>query len=203
MKLLDQVADDVMVAAFVKAEFDSARFGEHYRQILQGLGGDRGRVIDHPDTTNSEANDQRRTLLRGVRGYGIGTALFTGWPTDVQWWRARVELDDLAGLRYADYSTWVDLSKGSRLIGDGAANVDTVIVGENANANINAVAAGVTSGRRFPELIFVAETSEGPFVLVEGHARATAYVIAGEPDPVEVLVGVSPDIQSWIFWGQV
>lgn len=200
MVFLDQVADDVMIAAFVKAEFDSARFQAAYRQETGHLNVAQGDLIDQPDTANREANDRRRRLLRAVRGYNAGRYLFQGWPTDVQWWRARVALDELARFKYAQYQTWVDLSKGSRLVRDGAANVDTVLVGENANANIKAVAAAVRAGRRFPELLLVAETLQGHFVLVEGHVRATAYVIARAPDPVDVLVGVSPNIKSWFYW---
>lgn len=202
MELLEEVADDVMIAAFVQAEFDSARFREPYRQGVRSFGVGRGGLIDHPDTANAVANGRRRALLRAVRGYGAGQYLFRGWPADVRWWRACVALAELAKLRYAHYQTWVDLTKGTRLIGDGAANVDTVPVGENANANIKAVARAVTSGVRYPALIFVAQSVEGPLVLVEGHTRATAYVLAGIPDPVDILVGISADMASWFYWEQ-
>ena len=200
MELLEEVDDDVMIAAFVQAEFDSPRFGPGYEARLRELGGARGDVIDHPDMSDRAANDMRRALLRHVRGYETGQYLFEDWPTDVQWWRARVGLAELTTLMYANHPTWLCLTGGSRLIGDGAANVDTVFVAENANANIKAVATSVKLGERFPELIVVAETEQGPFVVIEGHSRATAYVLAKAPETVDVIVGVSPCVKSSPFW---
>jgi hypothetical protein len=196
-----QVSDDAMIAAFVQAEFDSARFQAPYRQGLQLLGVGRGGLIDHPDLGNQIANARRRSLLRAVRGYGTGQYLFKDWPANVEWWRVRTALDELKTYKFAHYQTWVDLTKGTRLVQDGAANVDVVPVAENANANIKAVAQLVRNGQRFPELILVAQNKDGAMVLVEGHTRATAYVLAGAPDPIDCLLGISSAMPGWFYWG--
>ena len=61
MDYQEQVSDDWMVAAFVQAEFDSARFKDAYRQAFRALGVGRGGLIDHPDTSNPLANHRRRS----------------------------------------------------------------------------------------------------------------------------------------------
>lgn len=191
-----------MVAAFVRAEIDSARFSRPYQDGLRSLRVRRRDLVSRPNLNNPVANEQRRFLLRGVRGYGINKFLFQGWPANVEWWRVRVALEELSTFQYAHYATWLTLSGGTRLVRDGANNVDTVPAPENTNANIKAVAALVRRGQRFPELILIAREREGPIVVMEGHTRATAYVITGLPDPVDCLLGISPHMDSWFYWGQ-
>jgi hypothetical protein len=202
MEFIEHVTEDHMVAAFVRAEIDSARFAAPYRTLLQQLGVGRGGLIDRPDFANQVANQRRRFLLRSVRGYGINQYLFRGWPADVEWWRVRVTLEELKTLKFAHYQTWLDLTKGTRLVGDGAANIETVPAPENTNANVKAVAALVRAGRRFPELILIARRREAPLIIVEGHTRATAYVLAGAPDPLDCFLGISEQMSTWFYWGQ-
>lgn len=146
----------------------------------------------------------RRQLLRLVRGYPT-TLLFDGFPTDVSWYRATVTPDELRAFYYADHPTWTTLSRGSRLVADGAANVYDVPTDENANQNIPAVADRVLAGERFPELLCVSTAHDGPVVIFEGHTRATAYVLAGDscPDPVLLLVGFSTSMAAWRFFGNL
>lgn len=201
MEFVERVTEDHMVAAFVQAEIDSERFAKPYREGLKFLGVGRGGLVDTPDVTNAIANERRRLLLRGVRGYGVDQFLFRGWPKEVAWWRVTVPLDELKTFKYAHYQTWIDFTKGTRLIGDGAAHLDSVQAGENTNANIKAVAALARHGKQFPELIVIAQKKDGPFVVMEGHTRAIAYVVARVPDPVRCLLGVCPQMDAWFYWG--
>lgn len=201
MEFLNKVTEDHMVAAFVRAEIDSARFSNPYRQLLAQLRVGRGGLIDRPDLSNEAANKRRRFLLRMVRGYQANQFLFRGWPDGVEWWRVNVPLDELKSFKYAHYQTWIDFTKGSRLVADGAANVDTVPAGEDTNANIKVVAALAKSGREFAEIILLAQQKTGPVVVMEGHTRATAYVIARRPNPVTCLLGLSSLMNEWFYWG--
>jgi hypothetical protein len=66
---------------------------------------------------------------------------------------------------------------------------------------VEAIERDIENGPSYPALIAVAKDAEGPFVLVEGHTRATAYCRAlSESDEIEVIGGYSPDIASWRFW---
>lgn len=68
----------------------------------------------------------------------------------------------------------------------------------DAHQHIRAVARLVESGATFPELI-ATENGAGSLVLLEGHTRATAYVLARRQTSVEVLVASSPRIAEWAF----
>jgi hypothetical protein len=61
------------------------------------------------------------------------------------------------------------------------------------------VAKAVAAGQRYPELITV-EASDGALILVEGHTRATAYVVAALPEPVACFVGSSRRMRIWAFY---
>jgi hypothetical protein len=188
-----------MLLAFLRAEVESPRFGEAYRSILARGYLAREHLLDRPDTADPKQNLYRREMLKAIRGYGAGQALFTGFPEDVQWRRVELEPGDFGRVRYARFSTWLDLSGGTRRVIDGAANLDTVTAAENANANVRAVAARLAAGETFPELILV-EAAGDTLALVEGHTRATAHVLAGLTSPVSALVGRSPRMSGWAFY---
>jgi hypothetical protein len=52
---------------------------------------------------------------------------------------------------------------------------------------------------RFPPLILVRQDDDGYLVVVEGHARLTAYLIAPEQiaPELEVLLGTSARVTTW------
>jgi hypothetical protein len=108
--------EDEMVLAFLKAEIDSPRFGSRYRTILANSGLDRRSVIENADLRSEQGKLIRRELLKLVRGYGTGQALFRGFPHNVQWRRVLLDQTDLSKLKYANEPSWVALSSGTRLV---------------------------------------------------------------------------------------
>jgi hypothetical protein len=194
MRDLGLATEDAVVLAFVQAKIDSARFGAHYAAFLSHSGLERGSIVDQPNLQSEWENRVRRELLTAVRGYGNRTFLFNGFPQNVTWRRVAIEVEDADKLKYANYDTWVQLSGGSRLVVDGAKRIDAIKVGENANENIKAVADDLRAGKRYPSLIAV-ESEGGLLILVEGHIRATAYVLARIAQPIEIFVGSSPKMK--------
>jgi hypothetical protein len=110
-----------------------------------------------------------------------------------------LQVADWSNVKYANYSTWVALSGGTRIVVDGAKNIDSVITAEDANKNIKAVAAAVRTGKRYPELIGVSGP-RGEVILLEGHTRATAYALAQLPERAECIVASSPTVSRWAFY---
>jgi hypothetical protein len=127
------------------------------------------------------------------------TLSFSVVPNNVQWRRVRLDAADWKTVKYANYPTWVNLSGGTRIVADGAKNIDAIAVAENSNKNIKAVAADVGTGKQYPELIGV-EGLNREIILVEGHTRATAYALAKLSEPVECIVGSSPTMKTWAFY---
>ena len=191
--------EDDVVLAFLQAEIDSARFGSRYATILADSGLDRHLVIDHPDRNSQRDNSIRVDLLKHVCGYGTGQALFTGFPANVAWRHVSLEQRDFSKLRYAKCEPWIELSGGTRLVTEGARNVAPGGPAEDAAVNIRAVVADLKRGTRYPELIGV-EGQNGDIILMEGHTRATAYVLSPPPEPIGCIVGSSPTMTSWVFY---
>jgi hypothetical protein len=63
------------------------------------------------------------------------------------------------------------------------------------------MAQAVADGARFPPLILVTTGPGGDLVVLEGHARLTAFMLARDrlPPELEVLVGSSPAMTCWAF----
>jgi hypothetical protein len=94
----------------------------------------------------------------------------------------------------------VALSGGTRLVRDGAANVQTP--GGAAKApGIVAAEEAVREGKRFQPIIAAAESESAVHILAEGHTRATAYVRALDADnEIEVIIGYSTNLRRWHFF---
>ncbi|MCJ7645707.1 hypothetical protein MUO65_02200 [bacterium] len=201
MKECGPCTEKEMVLAFLQAEIDSPRFGIIYQNLLKSSNLDRVAIIDNPDLTNQLHNDLRLALLSTVRGYKANTFLFCGFPGDVMWRRVKLFPNDYKSLIYANHETWVTLSGGSRLVIDGPHNIGVISTAENADTNINAVVAALLKGITYPELI----AAQGPgsndtLILIEGHTRATAYVLGNRHEPIDVIVGSSSSMHKWMFY---
>jgi len=184
-----------MVLAFLSAEANSSRWGNAFANL------DR-RLINEPDLTDAAQNTARADALAAHRGdVRTRTVFFRGLPLDTCWQRWALTTAELGDVLYANYVTWIKLSGGTRRIRDGAANVRQLQVFENhdINASIRATARAIDEGKLMPELIAVAQAAHGrDLVLLEGHTRATAYLIARKPPAeVAVLVGWSASIDQW------
>jgi hypothetical protein len=138
-------------------------------------------------------------VLRALRGYPV-SALFTGFPSDPSWKLVAVPVRELGEFLYLREYGWVALSGGTRLVRDGAANVQTP--GGAAKApGIVAAEEALREGKRFQPIIAAAESESAVHILAEGHTRATAYVRALEADDeIEVIIGYSTNLRRWHFF---
>ena len=191
---------DEMVAAFLRAEIGSSRYSARINLCLEQLGWHR-RLVDLSDTTSASENEARRAILQGYRGYP-DQALFAGFPRDAVWRRVMLEPSDLANLRYANDSRGnqllMRLSGGTRRVRDGARNFTNGPYSEET-AHIGQVVAALRSGQTFAPLIAV-QSDDASLVLMEGHSRATAYVIERHAENVEALVASAPNMVRWIWY---
>jgi hypothetical protein len=197
VRVLTDSNENEMVLAFLRAEFHSPRYKQWIRQAL----GHDASLLNRPRLDDAAENAARKRVLSGFRGFGANTLLFTGFPMDARWVRVEASAAEVADMKYAKHETWITLSGGSRTVRDGAANVDKIPTGEDANANIRAVVREVQRGQSYPPLIAAAMSSDDKHVLLEGHTRATAYVRALQADaPVELIVAYSPNMAMWGFY---
>ena len=200
MRLLETLNEHVMVAIFLQTEIDSPRFRRDLLRLIERDRRDRV-IIDRSDTADEEQNRYRARLLGEFRGYGQNRGLFSRFPENVSWFRYALTREELAQVRYIDYSYWNELSGGSRFPSDAAQKIRAGIkIFGVSNSGFLARAEALREGARFPDLILVGTHPGSDLVALEGHARLTAYALAPEciPEEVSVLIGFSPDLKPWM-----
>jgi len=175
MRWLRPSSEADMVALFLRTELPSARWQDGLRVLLERDGLPE-RVVTDPNLGDDTENQARLRLLTAHRGYSVRTELFEDFPDDVRWQWMAITPSELAGVLYIDYDYWVELSGGTRL--------------------------AVDAGARFPSLILVTTGLGGDLVVLEGHCRLTAFMLARDwlPPELEVLVGSSPAMTRWGCW---
>lgn len=196
MRVLGHSSIDEMVLAFLRAEASGPRWTSMFPTLER-------RLLEQPNLTSSAENTARADALATYRGdVRTGTGFFQRLPVDTSWERWSLHPSELGDVRYANHVTWQRLSGGSRRVRDGAANVERIQVYENGhdiNAGVRACAHVIDAGEPMAALIAVADNSDGrDLVLMEGHTRATAYLIATDPPTdVTLLVGRSSAMADW------
>jgi len=156
-----------------------------------------------PDINDDAENQARLWLLTQHRGYGTRTELFDGFPDDVCWQWMAITPAELARVRFIDYDYWVELSGGTRLAVDAAPRIRAGVAPFGVPSDwALGMAQEVAGGARFPPLILLTTGPGGDLVVLEGHARLTAFMLARDslPPELEVLVGCSPTMTCWGLW---
>ena len=196
VQVLGMSSEDEMVACFLSGELSSRRFGQNLRSHLAAAG-QAEQLLTDPDLSDAGANFVRRALLAATRGYGENRDLFENFPPEVAWTRALLPADEAAGVRYLEYSYWVELSGGSRLPTDAAARIKAGLPAfDVSNEPFVDAAQALARGERFPPLILVGEKQDN-LVCLEGHLRLTAYAFVGFPNDIECLIGTAPTMGRW------
>ena len=197
MRILQPVDENEVIAAFLRAELDSERYGPKLHGLLDRDGRDES-VLRQPSLASTDDNAYRLALLDEHRAYERREGLFLGFPAGVDWSRAVLARDELLDILYIDWDWWLRVSGGSRRPRDAAARIRA---GEVAGITVEehqpiATALGSPGA---PELIAATTPALTPIVLVEGHVRVTAVALFPElvPEELEILLGVSPEMARW------
>lgn len=187
MKIIEKVDEDAMVMAWVEAERVAP---------LR-----RARIEEIVPAGASLTPDLARGALAYTRGYS-DKFIFEGLPvSDMDWYRVEVSVEELGAFSYLNYVTFHQITEGSLLIQDGAANIERVQAREELNQRIRSVEGAIRRGDNPPPLIAVATAKGGQPIVIEGNTRATAYVLCKPlSDTLEVILGIAPDLfESWAF----
>jgi hypothetical protein len=202
MRLLGPSSEAEMVALFLRTELPAARSRDGLRALLERHGLHE-RFVTDPDLSDDAENQARLELLTGHRGYRTRTELFDGFPDDVRWqWKA-ITPAELARVRYIDYDYWVEPSGGTRLAADAAPRIRAGAAPFGVPSEwALGMAQAVADGARFPPLILVTTAPGDDLVVLEGHARLTAFMLSRDrlPSELRVLVGSSSTVTRWGLW---
>lgn len=171
-----------MVLEWLKAELESARFSANLKQSLQELG-ETESLITNADLDDEGQNKRRLDVLKEYRDWFKADVNKFGWQL--------VELNqqEAGDLKYIHYDYWNELSGDTRLVQKAAENIRAgLVVFDVPNDGFYSVAQAVEAGRDFPPIIIVEQ--DGEQEIVEGHVRATGYVLAtGTDKPLMAIVG--------------
>jgi hypothetical protein len=199
MRRLRPGSEAEMIALFLRTELPAARFRDKLQVLLEQAGLPE-RLITAPNLDDPAENQAREQLLTRHREYGTRTGLFDGFPHDVCWEWMAITPAELATVRYVDYDYWVELSGGGCLPADAAPRIRAGVTPFGVSSDwALGMARAVAGGARFPPLILVTAGPSGGLVVLEGHARLTAYMLCPDrlPPELEVLVGSSPGATGW------
>jgi hypothetical protein len=198
VKLLDAMTEDEFVAFFLKTEVRSPRWGRQIEELLRRDGRERTLICD-PDTRHAEENHYRLHIFNEFRGYSDRIKLFGGFPRDVRWHRALITRRELEQVRYIRWEYWTDLTDGTRLPRDAVQRLKAGGIPSAQAQYFRNIAEAIKSGAQILEPILVAADENSPLVILEGHARLTAYFVEPRyiPDELNIIVGMSEHMTEW------
>lgn len=192
MRILRAAGEDEVVTTFLRGELTSERFGKRLRALLAEDRRDET-VLDDPG-----AAAYRRDLLGRHRGYGRDKGLFGGFPTAVSWQLAMFGREELLGIRYINWDWWLEVSDGSRSPVAAAERIRRGLVPGVDAATHEPWAREAAAA---PPLIVATTPAREQFVVVEGHARLTAYALYPEHLPAELPVFLG-ESEAFVHWGE-
>jgi hypothetical protein len=196
MRVLRESNEAEMVASFLQGELSRERFGPAIRVQLMSIGAP-DELLTRPDLGDPRSNEIRANVLGATRGYREDRELFEFFPSDVRWVKALLAPDELARVRYIEYSYWNEISGGSRLPADAARRIRAGVEAFGVpNQRLVSLAGAIACGERFPPLILAGVTAD-ELVCLEGHVRLTGYALASFPFDVECFVGTAPTMGRW------
>jgi len=175
-------------------------------------------VITGPNLNDQEENRIRKQILHSYRGKDRvfsseqtgkaslskleGEPLLASLPEDIHWFRAVLTQNELGKVKYVDYPYWNELSNWSRLPRVAAENILAGReIDEESKDRYFKISKKLKLKQPMADLILLAAGSDDPLVLLEGHARLTAYFLGDDlPENTTVIVGFSELIREWRFY---
>lgn len=206
MEELGSASEDQVILAWLQAEIGSPGL----QGYLVGEPANPARLsraltlARSPDLDSPEQNAERREIIAGAHGFGRGTMIFAGISGDIAWRQFRVSMAEVGEMLYSSRSmSWTTLAPATRRVSEGAANADRVYSGDQTSMNILALARTICHSESKPELaaIICLRRPDRSISLMEGHTRATAYVMEAHrlTDGVLAYIGESASIANWAY----
>ncbi len=198
MQLLREISSDEMIGEFLKAELHSSRFRSGSLKALKMLGYGES-LLDNPNYDDAIQNKKRVKVLGLCRGWP-DTELFTNFPSNTQWMRVDLSLDELKKAFRLKSSP--DMTDGERSL---LTTASCVLKGQNVN-NINneliyEIRKKIEEGEKLPPIILASDSLEGKMVLIEGHSRSVTYCSFESLDfDIPAIIGVSDDMNDWEYF---
>lgn len=182
MKTIRASSPAEAVLVWLQAELKSKRFQNDLQKSLDKYTLST-KIITKPSLSDAHENSLRLKVLKDYRDWFEDDVYAYNWEL------VELTTDDLKALRYIDYSYWNELSDDTHLVGVAAENVrHGKVVFDVSNDHFFNIAKAIEAGVEFAPIV-VLERWQG-LEIIEGHTRATGYLLANSPDkPLRAVVG--------------
>lgn len=184
MKTIRNSSPEEATLEWLKAELNSDRFRSDLNTALIKMNAVE-KIITDADLSSQDENETRWKILKSYRDWLDKDFEYYEWEL--------VELDqaDVSELHYIDYSYWNELSDNTRKVGAAAKNVmNDKVVFDVPNDKFFSVAEAVENGLDFGPIIVVSNSDKQEAEILEGHLRATGYIMAQKPTkPLRAIMG--------------
>lgn len=163
-----------MIYVFLKTEIESHRYGKQIENVLNEMQLNKS-IITNGNILSKNENAAREKVLKQFRGWR-DKEIFANFPEKIKWVRAVFGGDDIRKIIYIEYSYWNEISNYT---GSPLEAAETIRSGRTIynvpNDGFVSLAEEIKNGASFPPLIFLTDEAESRYVILEGHARMTAY----------------------------
>ncbi|MAG38213.1 hypothetical protein CMI45_02410 [Candidatus Pacearchaeota archaeon] len=198
MKLIKKITKNIMIGEFLRAEIDSPRFSKRIKKALKRDKKTK-EIIIKPNFDIVKDNKYRKKLLGEVRGYP-NERIFHNFPTDIKWELVFLNEKELKKIKYINWDYWNKITKNSRKPEDAVKNIKSGVKIKKADwENFDEIVKVIKINKKIPLIILVAKNKRARKVVLEGHARLTAYLY--EPRLIKkglnVIIGYSDKISNW------
>jgi len=183
MKAIKRINLSEVVAEFLKAELKSPRFSSDVRSSLENSGFTE-EIILNPNLGSKSENMARREVLRNYRKW-------LKFSPHLYWYYVEISLKELGDMYYIDYNYWNELSHNTRLVRFGAKTVQEDRAAHGvSNDGYWSTLKSIRDGAVIPPIIFKS-IGKGKYELIEGHMRATSYMLLNsELTKIKAIAGL-------------
>lgn len=183
MKTIRTSSPDEAVLVWLQAELKSKRFQNDLQKSLEKYEIN-AQIITSPSLSDVSENGLRLKVLKDYRDWFEDDVYVYNWKL------VELSTSDIKTLRYIDYSYWNELSDNTHLVGVAAENVERgKVIFDVSNAHFFELAKAAEAGTQFAPIVVI-EKEQG-LEIVEGHARATGYLLANSStEPLRAIIGI-------------
>ena len=172
MQIIRSATQGEVVLSFLQGEFESSRFGDELRQVLDFFGFSYSLISDG-DFCDEKQNAERLKVFKKFRGFP-DQDLFERFPKNIEWSFVQFSKEDFFNCYYINYSYWNELSDFTSQPTTACKNI---LAGKEVFgvSNKNFLRGKELLGKmNFPPVILISCNPQKNLI-IEGHSRMTIY----------------------------
>jgi O-antigen/teichoic acid export membrane protein len=186
MRKVRRVAEDEVIAEFLKSEFYQPEF-DRYRERFR-------EIVAHPDLSSARENELRRALLYRRRG-----RLWRELPADTEWWQVELRTSDLPRIRVFPRNHWRKLANGNFYLTEMVDHIRARVGSHPSDtfvAKLRSLSDELASAPEHDSsVLLIGLDEDSPLTIIEGNHRMAAASLVSPQDihlRFQFLCGFSP-----------